>query len=52
MTSDGEKWVAVQNIMHFEDLLKSEADEKKRQILLDMIQRERTKLCSPDTKNR
>lgn len=48
MISDGEKWVAVQNLIHFEGLLKAEMDDNRCRILRELIEREREKLRTPD----
>ena len=44
MATDGEKWVACQNILRFEELLKSEKDEGKRRALFALLEQERQKL--------
>lgn len=44
MATDGEKWVACQNILRFEELLKGEKDDGKRRALFALIEQERQKL--------
>lgn len=44
VVSDGEKWVAIQNIIRFEAKLVEEKDREQRSVLRELIERERDKL--------
>jgi hypothetical protein len=44
VVNDGERWIAAQNIQHFEGKLEQEKDEGQRRVLRDLIEREREKL--------
>lgn len=41
---DGGRWVTVENIIRWEGMLKTERDEDKRRLLLDMIEKEQEKV--------
>ena len=45
--SDGEKWIAAENISRFQAKLAETKDEAERRTLLDLIEREREKLAKP-----
>jgi hypothetical protein len=45
--SDGEKWIAAENISRFQAKLAETKDEGERRTLLDLIEREREKLAKP-----
>lgn len=42
--SDGDRWIAAQNIERFQAQLKDEPDQKRRQVLQNLIEQEREKL--------
>ena len=44
VVSDGERWVAAENITRWEQQLKDEWDEQRRRVLRDLIDLERDKL--------
>lgn len=53
VVSDGDKWVAAQNILRFEAQLEEENDHQQRAVLRELIERERDKLRnqSADTRD-
>lgn len=46
LVSDGDRWIAAQNIQQFLAKLDEEQDEKKRRTLRDLLERERAKLLA------
>ncbi len=52
VVSDGERWVAAENITRWEALLKDEKDDQRCRTLRELIDREREILRTLDSQKR
>jgi len=50
--SDGDRWIAAENICRFQVKLAETKDESERRVLRDLIEREREKLGKPSDQKR